>query len=153
MKLNEISDNPAAKKNAKRVGRGIGSGKGKTCGRGHKGQKSRSGVALNGFEGGQLQLFMRHPKRGFTNPFPNKYRIVNIGRIQEALDSKRLSKGSEITEELLAKTGLVGKGKDPIRLLATGVLKDALNITVTAASPAAVKAVEKAGGKVTILKK
>ncbi|MHA1539905.1 MAG: 50S ribosomal protein L15 [Alphaproteobacteria bacterium] len=153
MKLNEISDNPEAKKNAKRVGRGIGSGKGKTCGRGHKGQKSRSGVALNGFEGGQLQLFMRHPKRGFSNPFPNNFRIVNVGRLQAAIDNKKLSKGADVTEEILSELGLAGKGDEPIRLLGQGTLKDPLNITVTYATPSAVKAVEKAGGKVTILKK
>lgn len=149
MKLNELRDNPGARKSAMRVGRGIGSGKGKTSGSGHKGQKARSGVAINGYEGGQMPLHMRLPKRGF-NPLNKKdYQTVNIGRLQKAIDAKKID-AADITIEKLAEAGLVGKVRDGVRLLAKGELSAKVTITVTGASKAAVEAVEKAGGSVTV---
>ena len=150
MKLNELNDNKGARKSAMRVGRGIGSGKGKTAGSGHKGQKARSGVAINGYEGGQMPIYMRLPKRGFNSLNKKDYQVVNIGRIQKAVDAGTLDAKKAITVETLVESGVVGKVVDGVRLLAKGELKAKLDITVTGASKAAVEAVEKAGGKVTV---
>ena len=150
MKLNELRDNQGARKAKKRLGQGMASGKGKTAGRGQKGQKARSGVSLNGFEGGQMPLYQRLPKRGFNSRNRVENRVINLNRLQAAIESGKLKKGADVNEETLISLGLVGKGSDPIRLLAKGDLKDPLNITVTSASEAAVKAVEKIGGKVTL---
>jgi len=150
MKLNEISDNAGARKSAMRVGRGIGSGKGKTAGSGHKGQKARSGVAIKGFEGGQMPLYQRLPKRGFTSRNRKDFQELNIGRLQKAIDAGTLDAKKPITVEMLAEAGVVGKVVDGVRLLAKGELKAKVDITVTGASKGAVEAVEKAGGKVTV---
>ncbi len=149
MKLNELRDNAGARKGRMRVGRGIGSGKGKTAGSGHKGQKARSGVAIKGFEGGQMPIHMRLPKRGFNNPNRKDFEVVNIGRLQKAIDAGKLDAKKEITIDTLVEAGLVGKIKDGVRLLAKGELKAKVTISVTGASEAAVKAVEAAGGTVT----
>ena len=151
MKLNELKDAKGARKAAVRVGRGPGSGKGKTAGRGVKGQKSRSGVAINGFEGGQMPIYMRLPKRGFNNIFKKQFEEINIGRIQKAIDAKKIDAKKAIDIDVLKASGLVGKVKDGVRLLAKGELKAKLDIHVTGASAAAVAAVEKAGGKVTLV--
>ncbi|MEO0981231.1 MAG: 50S ribosomal protein L15 [Pseudomonadota bacterium] len=149
MKLNELSPAAGSTKNRKRVGRGVGSGTGKTGGRGVKGQKSRSGVALNGFEGGQMPIYMRLPKRGFNNSFAKRYAWVNLDRIAKAIEAGKLdAKG--VTEETLVSSGVVRRAKDGIRLLAKGEAPAKLDITVTGASKAAIEAVEKAGGKVTL---
>ncbi len=150
MKLNELSDNAGARKSAMRVGRGIGSGKGKTAGSGHKGQKARSGVAINGFEGGQMPLYQRLPKRGFNSRNRKDFQVLNIGRLQSAIDAGKLDAKSPITVEALVEAGVVGKVVDGVRLLAKGDLKAKVDITVTGASKGAVEAVEKAGGKVTV---
>ena len=150
MNLNELQDNPKAFKARKRVGRGIGSGKGKRCGRGNKGQKSRSGVALKGFEGGQMPLHRRLPKRGFTNIFARDLNIVSLGRIQQAIDAGKLSADANITVETLVSAGIVRRKKDGVRLLGDGELKTAVNFEISGASKSAVKAVEKAGGKVVL---
>ncbi len=150
MKLNQLKDNAGARKSAMRVGRGIGSGKGKTAGSGHKGQKARSGVAINGFEGGQMPLYQRLPKRGFNSRNKKDFQLVNVGRLQKAIDAGKLDAKSPITVETLVEAGVVGKVVDGIRLLAKGELKAKLDITVTGASKAAVEAVEKAGGKITV---
>ena len=149
MKLNEIRDNEGARKNRIRVGRGIGSGKGKTGGRGVKGQKSRSGVSINGFEGGQMPIYRRLPKRGFKNPFAKTFAVINLDTIQKAIDAGKLN-ANEITKENLLSSNVISKELDGVRLLARGELKVAVNITVDSASKAAVEAVEKAGGKVTV---
>jgi len=151
MKLNELSDNEGATHELMRVGRGVGSGKGKTGGRGVKGQKSRRGVSINGFEGGQMPLHMRMPKRGFNPPAQQKLQWINLGRLQSAIDSKKLDAGAAITEDTLIEAGLLRRKKDGVRLLAQGELKSKVNITVTGASAAAIAAVEKAGGSVTLL--
>ena len=151
MRLNELRDNPGALKKRKRLGRGIGSGKGKTSGRGHKGQKSRSGVALKGFEGGQMPLYRRLPKRGFKNIFKKQFAVVNLGRLQKALDDGKLSDKQPITAAELVTSGVARKTRDGVRLLAKGELKSKVEITVNGASKAAVEAVEKAGGKVNLL--
>ena len=151
MKLNELSDNPGARKSRMRVARGIGSGKGKTAGRGQKGQKSRSGVAIKGFEGGQVPLHRRMPKRGFTNIFAKQYATVNIGRLQKAVDAGTIKDGANLDAEALRAAGLAGKGKDGVRLLAKGAITAKLMLTVAGASKAAVEAIEKAGGKVEIV--
>jgi large subunit ribosomal protein L15 len=151
MKLNEIRDNPGAHRRAKRVGRGIGSGKGKTAGRGGKGQTARSGVALNGFEGGQTPLHRRLPKRGFNNKiFRKTFAVVNLGRLQIAVDSGRLKPAGKIDAAALVASGVVRRVRDGVRLLAKGELKTALTIEVAGASKAAVAAVEQAGGKVVL---
>ena len=153
MKLNEIRDNPGAHLKSKRLGRGIGSGKGKTSGKGVKGQKAREGVALNGFEGGQLPIYRRLPKRGFHNMFRKEYAPVNLGAIEKALESGRLPADQPITAELLEAAGLARLSKvDGVRLLATGTVTRAITITVSGASAAAVAAVEAAGGSVTLLR-
>jgi len=150
MKLNEIRDNDGARKSAMRVGRGIGSGKGKTAGSGHKGQKARSGVAINGFEGGQMPIYRRLPKRGFTSLNKKDFQELNIGRLQKAIDAKKLDAKKPITVETLVEAGVVGKVIDGVRLLAKGELTAKVDITVTGASKGAIEAVEKAGGKVTV---
>ena len=151
MKLNQLSDMPSARKPRKRVGRGAGSGIGKTAGRGVKGQKSRSGVAIKGFEGGQMPIHRRLPKRGFKNPFSMNYVAVNIGRLQTAIDAKKLDPAKPMTVDTLCVSGVVRRPKDGVRLLANGDLKAKLTIEVAGASKAAIEAVEKAGGKVTVL--
>ena len=149
MKLNEIRDNEGAHKKRMRVGRGPGSGKGKTSGRGVKGQKSRSGVAIGGFEGGQMPLYMRMPKRGFNNPNALKLAEVNLWRLQDAIDAKKLDIKGEINGEALVAAGVIRRVKDGVRLLGTGEIKGKLNLVVWSASAGAVKAVEAAGGSVT----
>lgn len=149
MKLNDLTDNEGARKGRMRVGRGIGSGKGKTAGRGQKGAKARSGVAINGFEGGQMPLHMRLPKRGFNNPFGKDYAEVNLGMIQKLVDAGKLT-ATEIDHEALKAVGLARGGKDGVRLLGKGELKAKLSFTVAGASKGAIEAVEKAGGTVTI---
>jgi large subunit ribosomal protein L15 len=148
MKLNELRDNPGATKKAKRVGRGPGSGKGKTAGRGIKGQKSRSGVAINGYEGGQMPLYQRLPKRGFNKPNRKQYAVVNLGLIQKFIDDGKL--GTEITETELVDSGLVRRKKDGIRVLGKGDFSAKAKISVTGASKSAIAAVEKAGGSLTV---
>jgi large subunit ribosomal protein L15 len=151
MKLNELRDNPGARKARMRIGRGIGSGKGKTGGRGVKGQTSRSGVAINGFEGGQMPIYRRLPKRGFNNAvFRKEYQLVNVGRLQKAIEAGRVDAGNPVDPAALAAAGLVRKADQPIRLLAKGEISTKVALTVTAASPAAVAAVEQAGGSVTV---
>jgi large subunit ribosomal protein L15 len=151
MKLNDISDNAGAKKARIRVGRGIGSGKGKTGGRGVKGQKARTGVAVKGFEGGQMPLYRRLPKRGFWNPFSNDYNEVNLGRIQEAVEAKKLDVSSPVTVETLVAAGVVSKPRDGVKILGNGELKAKLTFQVAGASKSAKAAIEAAGGSVTIL--
>jgi len=152
MKLNELRDNPGARPKFKRLGRGIGSGKGKTSGKGVKGQKAREGVALNGFEGGQLPIYRRLPKRGFFNHFRVEFAPVNLGSLEKAVEAGRLDASVPVTEEVLRSAGLVrgGKAAQGVRLLAKGSLTRPLHITVTGASASAVAAVEKAGGTVTV---
>ncbi|MBU4038812.1 MAG: 50S ribosomal protein L15 [Alphaproteobacteria bacterium] len=148
MKLNEIRDNEGAHKKRMRVGRGPGSGKGKTAGRGVKGQKSRSGVAIGGFEGGQMPLYMRMPKRGFNNPGALKLAEVNLWRLQDAIDAKKLDIKNEINGEGLVAAGVIRRVKDGVRLLGTGEIKGKLNLVVWSASAGAVKAIEAAGGTI-----
>jgi large subunit ribosomal protein L15 len=150
MRLNEISDRPGATKAKKRLGRGIGSGRGKTSGRGVKGQKARSGVAIKGFEGGQMPLHRRLPKRGFKNIFAKKYNELNLGRIQEFVDSGRLDGKKPITIAALQEAGLIRRAKDGVRLLGHGELTSKLAFEVTGASGSAIKAVEAKGGTVTL---
>ena len=145
MKLHELRDNPGAARSKKRIGRGPGSGKGKMGGRGIKGQKSRSGVAINGYEGGQMPLYQRLPKRGFNKPNRKSYAVVNLGLIQKFVDAKKLD-GKSITEDSLVESGLVRRKLDGIRVLAKGEVTGKLSIEVTGASKAAIEAVEKAGG-------
>ena len=149
MKLNELRDNPGARLKSKRLGRGIGSGKGKTSGKGVKGQKAREGVALNGFEGGQLPIYRRLPKRGFHNHFRKEYAPVNLGALDAAIAAGKLDASQPITEQTLYAAGLAATGKDGIRLLADGAITRALTITVSGASATAKAAVEAAGGSVT----
>jgi large subunit ribosomal protein L15 len=151
MKLNEIRDNEGATKNRMRVGRGIGSGKGKTGGRGVKGQKARTGVSIKGFEGGQMPLHRRLPKRGFNKPNAIELNEVNIGRIQEAVAAGKLAEGAPITVESLVAAGVVSKPRDGVKILGVGELKAKLAFEVAGASKSAVAAIEKAGGSVTIL--
>jgi large subunit ribosomal protein L15 len=151
MKLNGISDNPGAKKARMRVGRGIGSGKGKTAGRGVKGQKARTGVAVKGFEGGQMPLYRRLPKRGFWNPFSTDLNEVNLDRIQEAVDAKKLDASQPVTVETLIAAGVVSKPRDGVKILGKGELKAKLTFEVWGASKSAQAAIEKAGGSVKTL--
>lgn len=151
MKLNDIRDNEGARHRKMRVGRGIGSGKGKTAGRGQKGAKSRSGVSINGFEGGQMPLHMRIPKRGFNNIFAKDYAEVNLGMIQKFIDAKKLDVKATIDQAALRAAGLSRGGKDGVRILAKGELTAKVNFSVAGASKAAIEAIEKAGGKVEIL--
>ncbi len=150
MKLNELRDNPGASKKAKRVARGPGSGKGKTAGRGIKGQKSRSGVAINGYEGGQMPLYQRLPKRGFNKPNRKSFAVVNLGLIQKFVDAKKIDGTAPITEDALVASGLVRRKLDGIRVLAKGEVSAKLDIHVTGASKSAIEAVEKAGGSLTV---
>ncbi|MEO1723707.1 MAG: 50S ribosomal protein L15 [Pseudomonadota bacterium] len=159
MRLNELRDNPGAKKKAKRVGRGPGSGIGKTGGRGIKGQKSRSGVAINAFEGGQMPLYRRLPKRGFNNPFAKKFAVTNLGAIQRFIEAGKIEAGAPITEDVLLNSGLIRRKRDGVRVLgkllagedgAAKALPKGLKIEVTGASQSAVDAVEAAGGTLTV---
>ncbi|MBI6630292.1 50S ribosomal protein L15 [Pontibaca salina] len=152
MKLNQLSDNPGAAKRRKRVGHGPGSGMGKTGGRGIKGQKSRSGVAIKGFEGGQMPIYQRLPKRGFSSPNGKSYAVVNLGLIQKFIDAGKLDANSAITEDALVASGLVRRKLDGIRVLAKGDVTAKLTLEVTGASKAAIAAVEKAGGALTVTK-
>lgn len=149
VKLNELHDNPGATKPRKRVGRGPGSGMGKMGGRGIKGQKSRSGVAIKGFEGGQMPLYQRLPKRGFSKPNRKKYAVINLGLIQKFIDAKKLDAKS-ITEDSLVESGALRRKLDGVRVLAKGELTAKATIEVTGASKGAIEAVEKAGGKLTV---
>ncbi|MGI9481452.1 MAG: 50S ribosomal protein L15 [Hyphomicrobiales bacterium] len=153
MKLNEIKDNDGARTTRKRVGRGIASGTGVTAGRGKKGQKSRSGVSLKGFEGGQMPIHRRLPKRGFNNLFGTDYNEINLGQIQGFIDAKKLDPKKPITVESLIEAGFVKKARDGVRLLGNGELKAKVEFQIAGASKSAIAAVEKAGGKVTILTK
>ena len=150
MRLNELRDNDGARTERKRVGRGAGSGMGKTSGKGHKGQKSRAGATINGFEGGQMPIYRRLPKRGFKNPFRKQYAIVNLGDVQKAIEDGRLEKDKEIDENSLRGAGLAGKKNLRIRLLANGDLKSKITMKVAGASRSAVVAVEEAGGAVIL---
>lgn len=152
MDLNNLADNPGAAKKRMRVARGVGSGKGKTAGRGVKGQKSRRGVSINGFEGGQMPIHMRMPKRGFNKPNAKTYAWVNLGLIEKAVAAGKFAAGAKIDEAALVASGVVRRTKDGIRLLAKGELRTALHFTLAGASAAAVAAVEKAGGSVTLTK-
>ena len=152
MKLNQLSDNPGATKRRKRIGRGPGSGTGKMGGRGIKGQNSRSGVAINGYEGGQMPLYMRLPKRGFNNINAKTYAVVNLGLIQKFIDAKKIDAKKPITEQSLVESGLVRRIKDGVRILAKGDLTSKLDITVTGASASAIEAVAKAGGALNVTK-
>ena len=150
IKLNELRDNPGARKSRMRVGRGIGSGKGKTSGRGQKGQKSRSGVAVKGFEGGQMPLHMRLPKRGFNNPFGKDYAEINLGQIQKLIDAGKLDAGKTIDHAALKEAGVARGGKHGVRLLGKGELTTKATFKVDGASKGALAAVEKAGGSVEL---
>lgn len=151
MKLNEITDNEGATKNRKRVGRGIGSGSGKTGGRGVKGQKSRSGVAINGFEGGQMPIYRRLPKRGFTNIFSTDFNVVSVGRIQTAVDAGKLDGKATVDAAALKAAGVIRRIKDGVRILADGDVKAKLTLEVAGASRTAIEKVEKAGGSIKLL--
>jgi large subunit ribosomal protein L15 len=151
MKLSEIADNAGARKKRMRVGRGIGSGKGKQAGRGGKGQTARSGVRIKGFEGGQMPIHRRLPKRGFNNIFRLDFAEINLDRVQQAIDAKQLDASGVINAEALVKSGALRRAKDGVRLLGRGELKAKLNIEVHGASKTAIAAVEKAGGTVKIL--
>lgn len=153
MKLNELRDKDGATHAKKRLGRGIGSGSGKTAGRGVKGQKARSGVAINGFEGGQMPLYRRLPKRGFKNVFAKHYNVVSLGRIQVAIDAGKLDVSQTVTEEALIKAGVLRRARDGVRLLSDGELKGKVAFDVAGASKAAIEKVEKAGGSVTVPEK
>ena len=150
MKLNELRDNPGAAKKSKRVACGPGFGKGNTAGRGIKGQKSRSGVAIGGYEGGQMPLYRRLPKRGFNKPNQKKFAVVNLGQLQSFVDAGRLDAKDEITEDVLVAAGVVRRKLDGVRVLAKGEIKAKLKLAVTGASKAAVEAVEKAGGSLSV---
>ena len=150
MKLHELRDNDGANKKAKRIGRGPGSGKGKMGGRGIKGQKSRSGVAINGYEGGQMPLYQRLPKRGFNKPNRKSYAVVNLGMIDKFVLAGKIDAGQPVTEEVLVQSGLVRRKLDGVRVLAKGELSKAVNLEVTGASKSAVDAVEKAGGSLKL---
>jgi large subunit ribosomal protein L15 len=149
MKLNQLSDNPGATRARKRIGRGVGSGTGKTAGKGHKGQKARSGVAIKGFEGGQMPLYRRLPKRGFNNIFRKRYVEVGLGRLQAAVDAGRIDAKKPVDAEAMVAAGLFKSSRDGVRLLGNGELTSKLEIVVAGATKSAVAAVEKAGGKIT----
>lgn len=153
MKLNELKPNAGSKKKKLIVGRGIGSGKGKTCGSGQKGQKSRSGVAINGFEGGQMPIYMRMPKSGFNNKkFATHYAELTTGKLQEAIDSKKIAAG-KIDEDALVAAGVISRKKDGVKLLVKGELKTKVELKISKATKGAAAAVEKAGGKIEIIEK
>ena len=151
MKLNELRDNQGARKSRMRVGRGTSSGKGKTAGRGVKGQTSRSGVAIKGFEGGQMPLHMRLPKRGFNVPNPKKLNAVNLGRLQAAIEAGKLAKGATVSAASLVEAGIIRRAKDGVRILAKGELKEKLDFEVTGVSKGAKAAIEKLGGKISLV--
>jgi len=151
MRLNEISDNPYSKHNKKRVGRGIGSGKGKTSGKGHKGQKARSGVAIKGFEGGQMPLHRRLPKHGFNNIFRKQYTIIGLDDLQKAIDAGKIDDKKIINAKVLKENGVINRIKDGIKLLGNGSINSKIEIEVTGASSSAKKAIEKVNGKISIL--
>lgn len=153
MKLNELRDVEGATHSRKRVGRGIGSGKGKTGGRGVKGQSSRSGVAINGFEGGQMPIYRRLPKRGFKAPFAKEFNEISVGKVQEAIDSGRLDAKEAVTVDALVNAGLVRRAKDGVRLLGNGEIKSKVSFEVAGASKSAIEKVEKAGGSVKVPEK
>lgn len=153
MKLNELRDKEGARKARKRVGRGIGSGLGKTGGRGVKGQKSRSGVSINGYEGGQMPIYRRLPKRGFNNIFARDFNIVSLGRIQQAIDAGKLDAKATVTAEALVAAGVLRRVKDGVRILADGELKAKLSFDVAGASRAAIEKIEAAGGSVRLPEK
>ncbi len=150
MKLHELRDNPGATKSRKRIGRGPGSGTGKTGGRGIKGQKSRSGVAINGYEGGQMPLYQRLPKRGFNKPNRKKFAVLNLGILQKFIDDKKIDAKKAITEDVLVESGLVRRKLDGVRILAKGDFSAKVDLQVTGASASAKAAVEKAGGSLTV---
>jgi len=150
MKLHELRDNEGATKSRKRIGRGPGSGTGKTGGRGIKGQKSRSGVAINGYEGGQMPLYQRLPKRGFNKPNRKAFAVVNLGLIQKFIDAKKIDAKKPITEDVLIESGLVRRKLDGVRVLAKGEVTSKINVEVTGASKSAIEAVAKAGGALTV---
>jgi large subunit ribosomal protein L15 len=151
MKLNEIRDNEGATKNRMRVGRGIGSGKGKTGGRGVKGQKARTGVAIKGFEGGQMPLHRRLPKRGFTPPNQRQLNEVNLGRIQEAVAAGHIEAGATVTNETLVAAGVISKARDGVKILGVGELTTGLTFQVAGVSKSAAEAIARAGGSVTVI--
>ena len=153
MKLNEITDNEGARRPRIRVGRGIGSTKGKTAGRGVKGQTSRSGVAIKGYEGGQMPIHMRLPKRGFKNLFRLDYNVINVGKIQDAIDAGKLDAKSPVDVEALVAAGILRRAKDGVRLMASGEIKAKVDFVVAGASEAAKAAVEKAGGSVKLIER
>ena len=153
MELNTLKDNKGATSSLKRVGRGTGSGIGKTSGKGHKGQKSRSGVSINGFEGGQMPIHRRLPKRGFKKYNRKTYKIINIGDIQNIIDKGKIDPTKEINNEMIISSGIFSNIKDGIRVLARGEIKNKVNIIVNGASKTAIEKVEKAGGSITILQK
>jgi large subunit ribosomal protein L15 len=153
MKLNEIADNPGALRSRMRAGRGIGSGKGKTCGRGVKGRKARAGVTVKGFEGGQMPLHRRLPKRGFRNPFSTEYNEVNLDRIQAAVDAGKLDSSAKITVKSLVAAGICTRPLDGAKILGKGALTAKLEFEIAAASKSAVEAIESAGGSVVLLAK
>mgnify|MGYP001103055210 CR=1 FL=1 len=150
MKLNDLRDKDGATKARKRLGRGIGSGSGKTAGRGVKGQKARSGVAINGFEGGQMPLYRRLPKRGFKNPFSKDFNTVSVARVQAAVDAKKLDPKETVTAEALVKAGVIRRARDGVRLRGDGDIKSKLSFDVAGASKTAIEKVEKAGGSVKL---
>lgn len=150
MKLNDLREKPGAVKARKRVGRGIGSGTGKTGGRGVKGQKSRSGVSINGFEGGQMPIYRRLPKRGFTNIFAKDFNTVSVERVQAAIDAGKLDASAVVTVESLVAAGVIRRAKDGVRLLANGEIKTKVSFDIAGASKAAIEKVEKAGGSVKL---
>jgi large subunit ribosomal protein L15 len=151
MKLNEITDNEGSSKSRKRLGRGIGSGSGKTAGRGVKGQKARSGVAINGFEGGQMPIYRRLPKRGFKNIFASEFVTVSLGRLQTAIDAKKLDAKKVIDAEALLAAGVIRRAKDGVRILSDGELKTKVNLEVMGASKVAVEKIEKSGSTLKLL--
>ncbi len=151
MRLNEITDNPGSTKKRQRIGRGIGSGSGKTAGRGGKGQTARSGVRIKGFEGGQMPLHRRLPKRGFTAPFSTDYNEVNLGRVQQAVDAGKLDLAQPVTVESLVAAGVCARVRDGVKILGNGELTAKVTFEVAAASKSAVQAIEKAGGSVKLL--
>ena len=153
MKLNELLDNPGAGKKRKRVGRGIGSGKGRTAGRGFKGQKSRSGVSMKGFEGGQMPIHRRLPKRGFSNIFGKDFAVVNVGRLQSAIDAGKLDAGKPIDASALKEAGVIRRVKDGVRVLGGGELSAKVSLDVAGATASAIAAVEKAGGSINVAAK
>ena len=150
MKLNELHDNPGATKSRKRIGRGPGSGTGKTGGRGIKGQKSRSGVAIKGFEGGQMPLYQRLPKRGFTKPNRKKFAVINLGLIQKFVEAGKMDASAEINEDVLVASGVIRRKLDGVRVLSKGEVTSKLTLNVTGASKSAVEAVAKAGGSLSV---